>query len=85
MEALPHFIVVWKDIEEDKIYRTKAPYRQESSIDILFDNPMFSGRKVLYLFRVKTVKYGSVSVPYMQERYGRKQIKMQYLSKQGLP
>jgi hypothetical protein len=63
---MPHFIIIWKDIQEDKIYITKSLQRNKSSIEFLFDFPAFSGRKILYLFRIKTVKHGSVHIPYMQ-------------------
>lgn len=59
---LPTFIVIWKSLEDCKIYRTRIERTSKLFVKCIYDNPKFDS-KLLYLFRVKTFKYGSMSVP----------------------
>jgi len=66
MERLPRFIVIWKDIQEDKICRTRTEESSESTVKLMYGTEKW-GVKLLYLFRVKTLKYGSMSVPLLHK------------------
>jgi len=50
MPPVYKYIVVWKDLEEDKIYRTKISFEREF-IELLF-NSFMSDRIILYLFKM---------------------------------
>jgi hypothetical protein len=58
---LPTFIIIWKDLTENKIYRTRTENKSKYAVKLCYDSEKF-GSKLLYLFLVKTIKYGSVSV-----------------------
>jgi len=63
---LPTFIIIWKDLTEDKIYRTRTQSRSKLAVKLCYDSEKY-GSKLLYLFRVKSLKYGSVSIPQLQK------------------
>lgn len=79
METLYKTIIVWKDLTNGKIYYTRSNIVDKLRIDLLYNseyNSMFARahpeivqdeRKLLYLFRIKTLKYGSVSVCQLQK------------------
>lgn len=58
---LPNFIVIWKEPNRDKILRTKTPIKSKQVVKMVYDDEK-DGTKLLYLFRVKTTKYGLLSV-----------------------
>jgi hypothetical protein len=62
METLPKFIVIWKDLTNDTIYRTKTTIASKSFVKLLYDDSK-NGLKLLFLFRIKKVKYGSMPIP----------------------
>jgi hypothetical protein len=78
MENLYKTIIVWKDLTNDKIYYTKTNLINKAKIELLYNieySSIFAKRypeivqeerKLLYLFRIKTLKYGSVSVVQLQ-------------------
>jgi hypothetical protein len=51
MPPVYKYIVVWKDLEENKIYRTKISFERRW-IEILF-NSLMSDKRILYLFKIK--------------------------------
>ena len=53
METPSWKIIVWKDIEEGKIYYTKTMLKK-SLILLLYEN---IDRKLLYLFRIKPLRH----------------------------
>lgn len=58
---LPNFIVIWKEPNQDKILRTKTQIKSKQVVKMVYDDEK-DGSKLLYLFRVKTAKYGLLSV-----------------------
>ena len=52
METLTKFIIIWKDLTEDKIYRTKTENRSRLAVKLSYDSEKY-GSKLLYLFRIK--------------------------------
>jgi hypothetical protein len=59
MEALPKFIIVWKDLTENQIYRTRTESRSKLAVKMSYDNEKY-GSKLLFLFRIKSTKNGSM-------------------------
>jgi hypothetical protein len=61
MEKPIKLIIIWKDLTTGEIVRSKLDVRPSLSIiSYLWGN---NGRKLLYLFRVKKVKHGKMSIP----------------------
>lgn len=51
MHPVYKFIVIWQDLEDMKIYRTKLTFERKW-IEILF-NSLMSDNRILYLFKIK--------------------------------
>ena len=62
METFPKFIAVWKDLDTDKIVRSRIENNSEKFVKSVFGNVYYRA-KLLYLFRVKKVKHGKMSIP----------------------
>jgi hypothetical protein len=57
MNQLPKYIAVWKDLKENKIYRTTL--HSLRAVSFFCGNRWNPDRKVLYLFKIK-YKYGKL-------------------------
>ena len=66
METFPKFIVIWKDLTTGKIVRTRIENRSEVYVKVVYGSAGFDA-KLLFLFRVKTIRYGSMSVSKLQK------------------
>lgn len=57
METLLKFIVIWKDTKKNRIYRVRTEVVSKKIVKILYGKEEYDC-KLLYLFRVKSIKHG---------------------------